>query len=118
MAKPLTEKQTNDQEPIYPWIKRAIFLGGSKFHDVWKESLITKFKYIQKYADLPGIYKDYHYFDKLVTRFGFESDEFLVLLEPKMKQCTDMAVQMSRLFRQHPHETILAFYCYATHGMI
>ena len=118
MVKPLTEKQTNDQDPIYPRIKRAIILGSSRFDDVWRPSKKTKFKYVQMYSDLPGIYKDHHYFEKLVTRFGFEQDEFLPLLEPKMKQCIDMANQLNKLFKQNPEETPLAFFCYASHGMI
>ena len=29
-----------------------------------------------------------------------------------------MATRMKRLFKKHPHETILALFCYASHGMI
>ena len=46
MVKPLTEKQTNDQDPIYPRIKRAIILGSSKFDGVWRPSKKTRFKYV------------------------------------------------------------------------
>ena len=90
----------------------------SKYNGCWKLSKKRKDKYYQAYSDLPGIFNDHRYFDKLVTRFGFTSDEFQSLIEPKTKDCEKMTVDLNRLFKCNPHETVLALFCYACHGMI
>ena len=65
-------------------------MGVSVFDEVWKLSKKFKDKYIQAYSDLPGIFRDRNYFEKIVSRFGFTSDQFLPLMEPKIKDCNDM----------------------------
>ena len=81
-------------------------------------SKLFKDKYVQAYSDLPAIFNDHRQFEKIVTRFGFKSDEFLALLEPKVKDCTSATTALNRLLKNNPHETILALFCYASHGMI
>ena len=73
---------------------------------------------MQAYSDLPGIYRDKRYFDKIVNRFGFTSDQQLSLLEPRIKHCNNMTSELGRLFKSNPHETIFALFCYSSHGMI
>ena len=46
MVQPQNERQTKEQEPIYPGIKWAIFVGISKHDDVWKLSKLSKDEYI------------------------------------------------------------------------
>ena len=70
------------------------------------------------YNDLPGIYNDLHQFEKIVNRFGFKTEEFVSLLEPKMKDSITMAQTLNRLYKSNPHETIFTLICFATHGMI
>ena len=70
------------------------------------------------YADLPGIFNDYRQFEMIVKRFGFNSDQFVGLMEPKVKDCNSMITDLNRLLKNNPHETILALFCFASHGMI
>ena len=70
------------------------------------------------YGDLPGIFMDRHNFEKIVERFGFKSDDYTALIEPKMKDCLSITKELSQLYRSNPHETILTLHCYSTHGMI
>ena len=81
-------------------------------------SKLFKDKYVQAYSDLPAIFNDHRQFEKIVTRFGFKFDEFLALLEPKVKDCNKATTELNRLLKNNPHETILALFCYASHGMI
>ena len=67
---------------------------------------------------MPGVLNDKRQFEKLVRRFGFKSDEFILLMEPTMKDCIFMASNSSRLYKQNPHETVFALFCFASHGMI
>ena len=76
------------------------------------------YKYLQAYGDLPGIFRDHRYFEMLVTRFGFSSDEFLSLMEPKMKDCINMIKDLNRIFKSNPQMTVFALFCFACHGMI
>ena len=90
----------------------------SKFGDVWRLIKNSDSRYKQKYDDLPGVLHDKRQFEKLAKRFGFNSDEFIVLMEPKVKDCNTMAIGTQKLCKQNPHETVLALFCYASHGMI
>ena len=67
---------------------------------------------------MPGIVNDRQQFEKIARRFGFKSDELIVLMEPKMKDCVAVAQSYNVLCKKNPHETVLAFLCYASHGMI
>jgi hypothetical protein len=75
------------------------YIGSSRFDAVWRRIGKNRNKYVQFVIDLPGIYNDYRYFKKLVTRFGFKDVEILDLLEPTMKQCFDMTTDMRRLIK-------------------
>ena len=39
-------------------------------------------------------------------------------MEPKIKECIAMATGTQKLCKQNPYETVLALFCYASHGMI
>ena len=39
-------------------------------------------------------------------------------MEPKMKDCMVLSVDLHRLFKSQPEEIILALSCFASHGMI
>ena len=67
---------------------------------------------------MPGIVNDRRQFEKIAGRFGFKSDELIVLMEPKMKDCNAIAIGTHKLCKQNPHETVLALFCYSSHGMI
>ena len=112
------QKQTQILEPIHPEKKRGIFVGVSFFDDVWRLSKVNKDRYVQAYADLPGIFRDKRYFDKIVNRYGFTSDQQLSLIEPRIKHCNEMTNELGRLFKSNPHETVFALFCYSSHGMI
>ena len=118
MVEPQNQKQTQMLEPIYPQIKRSNFIGISKYYAVQKASKRFINKYVQAYGDLPGIFRDHRYFEMLVTRFGFSSDEFLSLMEPKMKDCINMIKDLNRLFKSNPQMTVFVLFCFACHGMI
>ena len=90
----------------------------SKFDDVWRLIKNSDSRYKQKYDDLPGVLHDKRQFQKLAKRFGFNFDEFIVLMEPKVKDCNTMAIGTQKLCKQNPYETVLALFCYASHGMI
>ena len=70
------------------------------------------------YSDLSAVSNDKHQFGKLTERFGFDHDQCLVLLEPKILECSSMITELNRLLKSNPHETIFALFCYASHGMI
>ena len=70
------------------------------------------------YDNLTAVHKDKEVFRKLVSRHGFKPDEIFLLMDPKMKECNDITINLNRLFKSRPDETILAFSCYAGHGMI
>ena len=70
------------------------------------------------YSDLSAVSNDKHQFGKLTGRFGFDHDQCLVLLEPKILECSSMITELNRLLKNNPHETIFALFCYASHGMI
>ena len=118
MVEPQNQRETQILEPIYPKIKRSFFIGMSKYNQCYKLSKKVKHRYFQAYNDLPGIFNDHRYFEMLVTRFGFTSDQFLSLMEPKIKECNNMTSNLGRLFKSNPHETVFALFCYACHGMI
>ena len=40
------------------------------------------------------------------------------MIDPKVKDCDKMILDLHRLFKNNPHETVLAFFCYSSHGMI
>jgi hypothetical protein len=90
----------------------------SLYHEVYKQSKRFLDRYVQAYGDLPGIFRDHRYFEKLVTRFGFSSDEFLSLIEPKTLDCCKMIQELNRLYRSNPYETVFALFCFSCHGMI
>ena len=50
MVEPQNQKQTQILEPIYPEIKRGIFVGVSVFDEVWKLSKKFKDKYIHSFS--------------------------------------------------------------------
>ena len=70
------------------------------------------------YSDLPAVKNDRFTFEKLVNRHGFKTNQIKTLMEPSMKECITMVQELNQLFKSQPHETILAFSCYASHGMI
>ena len=70
------------------------------------------------YSDLPAIETDRKIFEKLANQHEFDPDEIKIFMDPKMKECFFMINSLDRLFRSKPHETVLAFSCFASHGMI
>ena len=39
-------------------------------------------------------------------------------MEPKTKDLTKMLIELKRLIKKNPRETVLVLSCYASHGMI
>jgi hypothetical protein len=70
------------------------------------------------YDNLPAIHKDKQVFRKLVSCHGFKQDEIFLLTDPKVNECNSITVKLNRLFKKNPDQIILAFSCYAGHGMI
>ena len=54
----------------------------------------------------------------LITRHGFENFEMKILMEPIMKECNAVIVELNKLFKSLPQETVLTLSCFASHGMI
>ena len=70
------------------------------------------------YDNLKAIHKDKKVFRKLVSCHGFKPNEIFLLTDPKIKECNNITLQLNRLFKKFPDQIILAFSCYAGHGMI
>ena len=66
MSDLLDEQQSNIQEPIYPGAKLSIFLGQTKFDQVYKEKK-GKEEFRQFYANLDAIKYDCEVFKMLTT---------------------------------------------------
>jgi hypothetical protein len=62
------------------------------FDAVWKQIKGFKESYRQFYGNLDAINNDREIFEMLVTQHGFERDEMRELMEPRMKQCSDLIV--------------------------
>ena len=118
MAHCLNEQETDIQEPIYPEIKQGIFCGVCLYDQVVKPRRGSNDKYRQMYDNLPAIHKDKQVFRKLVSCHGFKQDEIFLLTDPKVNECNSITVKLNRLFKKNPDQIILAFSCYAGHGMI
>ena len=115
MVQPHTVIEQNKTDPLYPWVKRGIFTGVTKFDQVYK--LINN-SGKQFYADLPGIYNDLHNFMRILNRFEFGPDDIETLMNQKFKDLANMLLKIDRLLKSNPLETTLVFSCYASHGMI
>ena len=70
------------------------------------------------YGNLTAIHKDKEVFRKLVSCHGFKPNEIFLLTDPKIKECNNITLNLNRLFKKFPDQIILAFSCYAGHGMI
>ena len=70
------------------------------------------------YSNLPGIFNDKRLFGKIVQWFGFEDEQYDILIEPKVNDCNKCITKLSKLAKNNPNEMILALFCYASHGMI
>ena len=70
------------------------------------------------YANLDAIPNDRKNFLKIMKRFGFRRVETKVLMEPKLKDCSNLLLELNQLVKRNPHEIVFALSCYASHGMI
>ena len=68
MVKPLTKRQTQISNPIYPELRQGIFVGVSNFNQVMK---LTKKSGKPFYANLDAIPNDRKNFLKIMKSFGF-----------------------------------------------
>ena len=39
-------------------------------------------------------------------------------MEPKLKDCSNLLLELNQLVKRNPHEIVFALSCYASHGMI
>ena len=58
MSRLLDARESNQQEPIYPKLKKAFFCGITLFNAVWKQRGKNKDKYTQFYGDLDAVKND------------------------------------------------------------
>ena len=72
---------------LYQSSALAHFCGISRYGAVQKLVSVKKRKYKQFYSDLPAIFKDHRIFEKIVSRFGFNSEQTKEMLDPSMKDC-------------------------------
>ena len=54
----------------------------------------------------------------LLTQHEFKHSEMRTLMEPSMRQLLGLFTDLNKLFKSMPQETVLAFSCFASHGMI
>ena len=117
MVLPLDEKESNEQEPWLPGIKRAVFVGVTIFDSVWRQKRRSK-EFRQFYTNLPIIHVDRSVFQKLACRHGFENDEIESMMEPRMKDLITIAANSQKFCKKYPTKTVFILSCYASHGMI
>ena len=115
MTEPQTEYETDKTDPLYPFIKRGIFTGFDEFDQVYKPS---KKAYRQFYSNLPAIEDDFKNFKKLLINFEFSPNEIEIFVRKKFSELGGMFMRLTKLLRDNPHQTVLIFSCYSSHGMI
>ena len=115
MVEPQTEYETEQTDPLYPFVKRGIFAGVDKFDEVHKP---TKKTTRQFYNNLPGIKDDLRNFLKILNQYEFSPDEIQTLIQNNLSELNGMIKRLCKLMEEKPHQTVLVLSCYSSHGMI